>query len=75
MQALERGLPPQTARRATEVAAAEHVSVEELFAAALEGRVMEFERLRERAAAGSYEKFRQVLAKVPSAEPAEHDRL
>jgi hypothetical protein len=47
----------------------------ELFAAAFEERVLEFERLKERAAKGSYEKFRQVMAKVPPTEPAEHDRL
>jgi hypothetical protein len=62
-------------RRAAEVAAAENVSVEELFSAAFEERVLEFERLNERAAKGSYEKFRQVMSKVPATEPAEHDRL
>src|SRR5215471_6476219 len=61
--------------RAAEVAAEEHVSVEELFAAAFEERVLEFERLKDRAAKGSYEKFRQVMSKVPPAEPAEYDRL
>jgi hypothetical protein len=50
------------------VAAAEDVSVEELFAAAFEERVLEFERLKERAAKGSYEKFRQVMSKVPPTE-------
>jgi hypothetical protein len=62
-------------RRAAEVAAAENVSVEEMFAAAFESRVLEFERLKERAAKGSHEKFRQVMSKVPPTEPAEHDRL
>ena len=62
-------------RRAVEVAAEEHVSVEELFAAAFEERVLEFERLKERAARGSYEKFRKVMAKIPPAELADSDRL
>jgi hypothetical protein len=62
-------------RRAEEVAAVEKVSVEELFAAAFEERVLEFERLKDRAAKGSYEKFLQVMSKIPPAEPAEYDRL
>jgi elongation factor P--beta-lysine ligase len=62
-------------RRAVEIAAEENVSVEELFAAAFEERILEFERLKERAATGSYEKFRQVMSKVPATEPSEHDRL
>jgi hypothetical protein len=52
-------------RRAAEIAAAENVSVEELFAAAFEQRVLEFERLKDRAAKGRYEKFRKVMSKVP----------
>ncbi len=62
-------------RRAAEVAAKENVSVEELFAAAFEERIIEFERLKEGAARGNYEKFRRVMSKVPPAEPAEYDRL
>jgi hypothetical protein len=30
---------------------------------------------KEKAAWGSYEKFRQVMAKVPAAEPTEYDRM
>ena len=62
-------------QRAGEIAAAENVPVEELFAAAFEDRVLEFERLKEKAAKGSYEKFLRVMAKIPAAEPAEFDRL
>jgi hypothetical protein len=62
-------------RRAAEVAALENVPVEELFALAIEERILEFERLKEKAAKGSYEKFRAVMAKVPAVEPAEYDRL
>jgi hypothetical protein len=49
--------------------------VEELFASAFEERIVEFERLKEKAARGSYEKFRQVMAKIPAVEPPEYDRL
>jgi hypothetical protein len=62
-------------RSAKQVAATEHVSVEELFASAFEERILEFERLKERAARGSYEKFRLVMAKVPAVRPPEYDRL
>jgi len=68
-------LPDEIYRRAAEVAAVEKVSIEELLASAFEERVLEFERLKERAAKGSYEKFLQVMSKVPASEPAEHDRL
>ena len=56
-------------RRATEIAAEENVSVEELFAAAFQEWIVEFERLKERAARGSCEKFRQVMSEVHPAEP------
>jgi hypothetical protein len=62
-------------RRAVEIAAAEHVSVEELFASAFEERVVEFERLKEKAERGSYGKFLTVMSKVPANEPAEDDTL
>jgi hypothetical protein len=62
-------------RSAKQVAATENVSVEELFASAFEQRILEFERLKEKAARGSYEKFRQVMAKVPAVRPPEYDRL
>jgi hypothetical protein len=61
--------------RAAEIAAEENVSVEELFAAAFQERILEFERLKERAARGSYEKFRQVMSKFSATELAEHDRF
>jgi predicted P-loop ATPase/GTPase len=61
--------------RAAEIAARENISIEELLALAFEERVLEFERLKEKAAKGSYEKFRQVMSKIPPAEPPEYDRL
>ncbi|MBV9156048.1 MAG: hypothetical protein JO097_07280 [Acidobacteriaceae bacterium] len=62
-------------RRAAEIAVQENVSIEELFASAFEERVVEFERLKERAARGSYEKFLRVMDKVPDVQPADYDRL
>jgi hypothetical protein len=68
-------VPEKLYESARQIAAAENVSVEELFASAFEERVLEFERLKDKAARGSYEKFRQVMARIPAAEPIEHDRL
>jgi hypothetical protein len=68
-------IPEDLFQSAKLTAAAENVSVEELFAMAVEERILEFDRLKERAARGSYEKFRHVMAKVPALEPPEYDRL
>lgn len=62
-------------RRAAEVAAVEKVSVEELFASAFEERALEFERLKGKAAKGSYEQFLRVVDKIPPLEPPDYDRL
>ncbi len=68
-------IPEELYRRATEVAAAENVAVDDLFAAAFEERLLEFERLKEKASHGSYQKFPRVMSKVPAVEPPEYDRL
>jgi hypothetical protein len=68
-------VPEELYRRATEVAALENISVDELFASAFAERVLELERLKERAARGSYEKFLRVMSKVPAVEPPEYDRF
>ena len=62
-------------RRAAEVAAEAKIPVEDLFASALEDRLLELERLKEKAARGSHKKFQRVLSKVPAVEPPEYDRL
>lgn len=68
-------IPVELYRRATEVAAEENISVDDLFAAAFEERLLEFERLKEKASRGSYQKFLRVMAKVSSAEPPQYDCL
>jgi hypothetical protein len=68
-------IPEELYRRATEVAAAENIAVDELFAVAFEERLLEFERLKEKASDGSYQRFLRVMAKVPAAEPPDYDRL
>lgn len=68
-------IPDELYESAKRIARAENVSVEELFASAVEERILEVERLKEKAARGSYEKFQQVMKKVHAAEPPEYDRV
>ncbi len=56
-------------RRASEVAEAENVAVEQLFSSAFEQRILELERLKEKAACGSYEKFLAVMSRIPPTDP------
>ena len=68
-------IPEELYRRATEVAAAENIPVDDLFASAFEERLLEFERLKDRASRGSYQRFMRVMSKVPAVQPPEQDRL
>ena len=52
-------VPEDLYRRATEMAAAENVSVDVIFASAFEDRVREFDRLQEKASRGSVLHVRQ----------------
>ncbi len=67
-------IPEELYRRASEIAAAENISVDDLFASAFEERLLELERLKEKASHGSYEKFLGVMSKIPAVEPPESDR-
>ncbi len=66
-------IPEELYRRAVEVAAAENVSVDQIFASAFEQRMIEFERLKDKVSRGSDEKFLRVMSKVPAAELPDHD--
>jgi hypothetical protein len=68
-------IPEELYRRASEIAAAEKISVDDLFASAFEERLLELERLKEKASHGSYEKFLRAMSKIPAVEPPESDRL
>jgi hypothetical protein len=68
-------IPEELYRRASEIAAAENMSVDDLFASAFEERLLELERLKEKASQGSYEKFLRVMSKISATEPPESDRL
>ena len=68
-------VPEELYRRASEVATAENISVDDLFASAFEERLLEFERLKEKACHGSYQKFLRLMSKTPAVQPPENDTL
>jgi|HubBroStandDraft_1064217.scaffolds.fasta_scaffold1707733_1 hypothetical protein len=70
-------VPDELYKKAAEIAAAQHVSVDEVFASALVEHVASWERLKQRASRGDRERFLAVLEleKVPDIEPEDFDRL
>ena len=68
-------LPEEILRQAEQLAAREHVSVEELVSAALAEQFAGAAYLRRRAERASAEKFRAALDQIPDVEPDPHDRL
>lgn len=68
-------VPEELHKKAVEIAKAQRVSVDEVFASAFVEQLAAWERLQQRAARGSREKFLAVLDRVPDMEPEEQDRL
>jgi len=68
-------LPDSLYKKAMEVAEREQVSVERVVYSALAEQMKALERLEERAARSSEERFRAALSKIPDVEPREEDRL
>ena len=68
-------LPEEILRKAEELAAREHISLEELVAAALSEQFAGAEYLRRRAERASAGRFRAALDQIPHCEPEPHDRL
>lgn len=68
-------LPEDILRRAEELAAREHISVEKLVSAALAEQFAGAEYLRRRGERASIERFRAALDQIPDAEPEPKDRL
>ena len=68
-------LPDSLYRKAVELAEREHISVERVVYSALAEQLSALERLEERAARSSEDRFRDALAKIPDVEPPEYDRL
>ncbi|AVH63161.1 MULTISPECIES: hypothetical protein [unclassified Nostoc] len=71
-------LPESLYKQIEALAARENISIEQLATIALSAQVsawMTKDYLGEKAKSGSWEKFQQVLNKVPNVEPEEFDKL
>ncbi|MEH2000746.1 MAG: hypothetical protein V7L00_18715 [Nostoc sp.] len=71
-------LPESLYKQIEALAARENISIEQLATIALSAQVsawMTKGYLEEKAKSGSWEKFQQVLNKVPNVEPEEYDKL
>jgi hypothetical protein len=68
-------LPEEILRLAEELAARQHISVEEFVSAALSEQFAGSEYLRRRGERATVEKFRAALDQIPDIEPEPHDRL
>jgi len=68
-------LPDSLYKKALEVAERERISVERVVYSALAEQLNALERLEQRAARSSEDRFRAALAKIPDVEPPECDRL
>ncbi len=68
-------VPDALYQKAVEIARAQDVSVDEVFASAFAEQLARWDRLKERATRGSREKFLAKLDKVPDVEPEDYDRI
>ncbi len=68
-------LPEEIVRLAEELAAREHVSVEEFVSAALSEQFAGADYLRRRGQRASAERFQAALNQIPDSEPEPYDRL
>lgn len=71
-------LPESLYKQIEALAARENISIEQLATIALSAQVsawMTKDYLEEKAKSGSWEKFQQVLNKVPNVKPEEYDKL
>jgi hypothetical protein len=68
-------LPDDILQKAAELAAQEHVSLEEFVSAALSEQFAGREYLKARVARASHERFQAAMAQIPDVEPEDRDRL
>jgi Fic family protein len=68
-------VPEDLYERAAELAAKDHVSVEEFVSAVLANRLASREYIEERAKLFSKEEFERALNEIPDVEPEENDRF
>jgi hypothetical protein len=67
-------VPDELYQKALEIAKAQRVSVDEVFASAFTEQLSAWKRLQRRADGGTHEKFLAALDKVPDVDPDGHDR-
>ena len=78
MTTLQTQIPDSLYEQLKALAEKEKLSIDELVTLSLSAQVSAWKRkddLEARAKRGSWEKFQQVLAKVPDVEPEDYDRL
>jgi hypothetical protein len=78
MTQLQANIPASLYKQIESLAARENISIEQLVAIALSAQVsawMTKDYLEEKSQRGNWEKFEQVLAKVPDVEPEDYDKL
>ena len=78
MTNLNAQIPDFLYKQVEALAARENISVDQLVASALSTQVsawMTKDYLEQRGERGSWEKFQQVLTKVPDVEPEDYDKL
>jgi len=68
-------VPDDLYNKAAEVAAKDHVSVEEFVSAAVANRLASREYIESQARLFKKEDFERALKEIPDVEPEEHDRL
>jgi hypothetical protein len=78
MTNLNAQIPDSLYKQVEALAARENISVEQLVAIALSAQVsawMTKDYLEQRSERGSWQKFQQVLTRVPDIEPEDYDKL
>jgi hypothetical protein len=68
-------VPEDLYKRAAELAAKDHVSVEEFVSSMLSNRLASREYIESRARLFNREEFERALEEIPDVEPDDHDRL
>ena len=68
-------VPEDLYNKAVEIAAKDHVSVEEFVSAAVANRLAIREYIESRAELFNRDEFERALNEVPNVEPEDHDRL
>ena len=66
-------VPDELYRKASEIAKAQHVSVDEVLASVFAEHLAAWERLQQRARRGERDRFLAVLDKVPDADAEDFD--